>query len=50
MLEDLRNVLAMFGHAPGVYEDIVYVNDDEPMEKLPEHPVHEALEDGWSID
>ncbi len=41
-------MLAML--APGVYEDIVYVNDEELMEKLPEHLVHEALEDGWSID
>ncbi len=44
-LEDLRNVLAMFGQAPGVYEDAVYVNDDELMEKLPEHLVHKAMED-----
>ncbi len=44
-LEDLRNVLAMFGQAPGVYENVVYVNDDKPMEELPEHLMYKALED-----
>ncbi len=46
LLEDLRNVAAMVGQVLGVKEDIIYVNDHELMEELPEHLVHESLEDG----
>ncbi len=46
-LEVLRHVMAMFGQVPGVYEDVVNVHYNEMMEKLPEHLIHEALEDGW---
>ncbi len=45
-LEDLCHVMAMFGQVPGVYEDVVNVHYNE-MEELPEHLIHEALEDGW---
>ncbi len=45
--EDLRHVMAMFGQVPGVYEDVVNVHYNEMMEELPEHLIHEALEDGW---
>ncbi len=44
-LEDLRHVVAMFGQVPGVYEDVVDVHDNKPMEELPEHLIHKALED-----
>ncbi len=49
LLEDLRNVAAMVGQVLGVNEDIIYVNDHELMEELPEHLVHESLEDGWGV-
>ncbi len=43
-------MLAMFGQAPGVDEDVVYVNYDKPVKKLPENLMHKALEDRESID
>ncbi len=45
-LKDLRYVVAVFGQVPGVYEDVVDVDNHELMEEFPEHLVHEALEDG----
>ncbi len=43
-LQDLRNVVAMFSHAPGVDEDIINVDKDGSMEILPENLMHEVLE------
>ncbi len=43
MLKDLRNVVAMFGQVPRVDEDIIDVYQDEAMEVLSEHLVHEVL-------
>ncbi len=43
-LEDLRNMLAMFGLAPGVDEDIVNVDNHDPMKELQEHLMHKVLE------
>ncbi len=45
LLEDLRYMVAMFGQVPGVDENVIDVDDHE-LEELPEHLVHEALEDG----
>ncbi len=41
---------AMFGQAPGVDEDVVYVNYDKPVKELQEHLMHKALEDRGSVD
>ncbi len=49
VLEDLRNMLAMFGLAPGVDEDIVNVDHHEPMKELPEHLMHKVLEYGGGV-
>jgi hypothetical protein len=49
-LEDLRNVVAMFSQTSGIYEDVIYVNKDEFMQKLSEYLVHEALEDCRGVD
>ncbi len=43
---DLRHMVAMFDQVPGVYKDVVDVDDHELMEELPEYLVHEALVDG----
>ncbi len=43
-------MVAMFGHAPGVDEDVIYVNQHELMEKLPEHLMHKVLEYGGGVD
>ncbi len=48
-LKDLLNVLAMVGQVPGVDEYIIDVDNHEGMEELPEHLVHEFLEDGWGV-
>ncbi len=48
-LKDLHHVVAMFGQVPGVYKDVVDVDNHELMEELPEHLVHEALEDGRRV-
>ncbi len=45
LLEDLRHVVTMFGQVPGVYEDVIDVHANEPMEELPEHLIHNSLED-----
>ncbi len=45
LLEDLRHVVTMFGQVPGVYEDVIDVHANEPMEELPEHLIHNGLED-----
>ncbi len=44
-LKDLLHVVAIFGLVPGVNEDIVNIDDDKLMEELPEHLIHESLED-----
>ncbi len=49
-LKDLRNVVAMFGQAPRVDEDIIDVYHDEAMEVLSEHLVHEVLKYGKGVD
>ncbi len=46
LFQDLRDVVAMFGQVPGVNQDVVDVNYDKSVEELPEHFVHEPLEDG----
>ncbi len=48
--QDLRNVVAMFGHTPGIYEDVIDRDDYELVEKLPENLVHEILEYGGGIE
>lgn len=45
LLEDLRNVVAMVGQVPGVNQDVVNINYHKAVEELPEHLVHELLED-----
>ncbi len=42
--------MAMFGQAPRVDEDIIDVYQDEAMEVLPKHLVHEVLKYGWGVD
>ncbi len=49
-LKDLRNVVAMFGQAPRVDEDIIDVYQDEAMVVLSEHLVHEVLKYGGGVD
>jgi len=44
-LKDLLHVAAMFSLVLGVDEDIINIDDDELMEELPEHLIHESLED-----
>ncbi len=44
-LKDLLHVVAMFSLVLGVDEDIINIDDDELMEELPEHLIHESLED-----
>ncbi len=41
-------MIAMFGHVPGVDQDIVYGHDDKPVEELPEHLVHKKKP--WKTD
>ncbi len=38
-------MVAVFSLVPGVNEDVVNIDDDELMEKLSEHLIHEPLED-----
>ncbi len=45
LLEDLRHVVTMFGQVPGVYEDVIDVLANEPIEELPKHLIHNGLED-----
>lgn len=33
-LKDLRNVLVMSGQAPGIYQNIVYVDNHESMKEV----------------
>ena len=49
LLQDLHQVLAMFGQVPGVDQDVVDVDDDEASEVLPEHLIHIAQEYGWGV-
>ncbi len=44
-LKDLLHVAAMFSLVLGVDEDIINIDDEELMEELPEHLIHESLED-----
>ncbi len=46
--QDLRNMVAIFSHAPGVDENVI--NVDELMEMLPENLMHEILEYGGGVD
>ncbi len=48
--QDLLNVVAMFGHALGVDENIINIDEDKLMEILPEHLMHEVLEYGGGVD
>ncbi len=48
-LKDLLNVVAMVSQVPGVDENIIDVDNHEVVEELPEHLVHEFLEDGWGV-
>lgn len=47
-LEDLRNVMAMFGH-PGINQNIIYVDNHGAMKEFPEHLVHKVLEYGGGV-
>ncbi len=49
-LKDLRNVVAIFGQAPRVDEDIIDVYQDKAMEVLSAHLVHEVLKYGGGVD
>lgn len=44
VLEDLQNVLAMFGQGPGVHRDVIYEPQYKVVEVLSEHLVHKILE------
>ncbi len=48
--QDLRDVVAMFGHAPGVDENTINIDKDKTKEILPEHLVHEVLEYRGGVD
>ncbi len=48
--QDLRNVVAMFGHTPGVDQDLIYVDEYEFVEEIPGNLVHEILEYGGGVD
>ncbi len=39
----------MVGQVPGINKDVIYVHYHRAVEELPEHLVHEFLEDGGSI-
>lgn len=49
VFQDLCNMVAMFAHAPEVYEDIMNVDEDKPMEILLKHLVDEILEHGGGV-
>ncbi len=49
MLQDLLDVVAMFGQVLGVNQDVIDVNYDGAMKELPEHLVHEPLEDSRGV-
>ncbi len=42
-------MLAMFGLTPGVYKDVIDVDENELMEKLPEYLVQKILEYGGGV-
>lgn len=46
----LHNVALMFGHNPGVNQDVVDVNQDKAMEELPEHLMNEVMKYGEGVD
>ncbi len=49
MLQDLLDVVVMFGQVLGVNQDVIDVKYDGAMKELPEHLVHEPLEDRWGV-
>lgn len=49
VLEDLQNVLAIFGQGPGVHQDVIY-EPQYKVEVLSEHLVHKILEYGGGVD
>lgn len=49
-LENLRDVLAMFGLIPGVHQNVFDVDQYESMEVLPEYLIHVSLEYVKGID
>lgn len=49
-LQDLRKMVEMFSHTQGVNEDVVDVDQDKLVEKIPEHFVFEILKYRGSID
>ncbi len=42
-------MVAMVGQVPGVDQNVVDVNYHKAVEELPEHLVHELLEDGGGV-
>lgn len=45
LLKDQLHVVTMLSRVPGVDEDVVDIDNDESVEKLPEHLIHESLKD-----
>lgn len=50
LLEDHRNVLAMFAQVPGVYRDVIDVHQDKAVEVCPKNLIHEVLEYRGGVD
>ncbi len=48
--QDLRNMVTMFSHAPGVDENVINVDEDKSIDILPENLMHEILEYEGGID
>ncbi len=48
-LKDLGYVSVVFGDVRGVYENVVNVDEDEPVKHIPEDFVHEVLEYGRRV-
>lgn len=44
LLEDLHNMVPMFGKVPEVYQDVIKEHNDKAKEELPEHLIHEPME------
>lgn len=43
------HILAMFGQALGVYQDVIYVNQEKALKELLEDLMHEILEYGGRV-
>ncbi len=43
-------MVAMVGLVLGVYQDVIYVDQNETVEILTEHLIHVTLEYGWGVD